>query len=98
MMIDLLRLWFMLDNNNIHIRPQYIRSAANTWADKLNRHPDNDDWQLDPTIFYEMDNQFGPHNIDRFASALNTLLLRYNVNCLDPSCEAVDALHRSDTH
>jgi hypothetical protein len=42
-----------------------------------------------------MDCQFGPHTIVRFASALNTLLSRYNANWLDPSCEAVDALHLS---
>jgi hypothetical protein len=40
-----------------------------------------------------MDTQFGPHTIDRFASALNTLLRRYNADWLDPSCEAVDSLH-----
>jgi hypothetical protein len=43
-----------------------------------------------------MDTQFGPHTIDRFASALTTLLPRYNANLLDPSCEAVDALHLAD--
>jgi hypothetical protein len=44
-----------------------------------------------------MDTQFGPHTIDRFASALNTLLPRYNANWLDPSCEAMDALHLTDS-
>jgi hypothetical protein len=83
----------MLDNNNIHIRPRYRRSVANTWADKLNRHLDSDDWQLDPSVSYGMDTQFGPHTIERFASALNKLLPRYNANWLDPSCEAVDSLH-----
>jgi hypothetical protein len=76
MMTKLRRLWYLLDTNNIHIRPMYIRSPANTWADKLSRHLDNNDWQLDPSVFHEMDTQFGPHTIDRFASALNTLLPR----------------------
>jgi hypothetical protein len=43
MMNELRRLWYMLDCNNIHIRPRYIRSAANTWADKLSRHLDSGD-------------------------------------------------------
>jgi hypothetical protein len=30
MMDELRRLWYMLDNNNIHIRLRYTRSAANT--------------------------------------------------------------------
>jgi hypothetical protein len=88
----------MLDTNNIHIRPRYIMSAANTWADKLSRHLDIDDWQLDPSVFHEMDTQLGPHTIDRFASALNTLLPRYNASWLDPSSEAVDPLHLADTY
>jgi hypothetical protein len=50
MMAELRRMWYMLDTNDIHIRPMYIRSAANKWADKLNRHLDSDDWQLDPSV------------------------------------------------
>jgi hypothetical protein len=52
---------------------------------------DNEDWHLDPTVLHEMDSQFGPHTIDQFPSALNTLLLRYNAKWLDPLCEEVDA-------
>jgi hypothetical protein len=97
MMDELRRRWYLLDSNNIYIIPRYIRSAANTWTDKLCRHLDNDDWQLDPSVFHDMDTQFGPYTIDRFASALNTLLPRYDANWLDPSCEAVDSLHLADT-
>jgi hypothetical protein len=79
-------------------KPWYIMSTANTWADKLSRHLDSDDWQLDPSVFHEMDTQFGPHTIDLFLSALSTLLPRYNANLLDPSCEAVDSLHLADTY
>eukprot|EP00873_Tetraselmis_striata_P004944 jgi/Tetstr1/425208/TSEL_015669.t1 len=43
-----------------------------------------------------MESRFGPHSIDRFASALNTLLPRYNAAWLDPTCEAVDSLHLPD--
>eukprot|EP00873_Tetraselmis_striata_P002200 jgi/Tetstr1/422464/TSEL_013302.t1 len=55
-----------------------------------------DDWQLDPLMFAELESRFGPHSIDRFASALNTLLPRYNAAWLDPTCEAVDSLHLPD--
>jgi hypothetical protein len=96
MMNELRRLWYLLDTNNIHIRPRYIRSSANSWADKLNRHLDSDDSQEDPAVLHERDTQFGPHTIDRFASALNTLLPRYNANWLDPSCEAIDSLYLAD--
>eukprot|EP00873_Tetraselmis_striata_P006290 jgi/Tetstr1/426554/TSEL_001630.t1 len=78
------------------MRARYIRSAANIWADRLSRHLDSDDWQLDPLLFAELESRFGPHSIDRFASALNTLLPRYNAAWLDPACEAVDSLHLPD--
>jgi hypothetical protein len=97
MMKEPRRRWLLLDNNNIHIGPCYIRSAANTWGDKLSRHMVNNYWQPYPTRLHEMDSQCGPHTINRFASALNTLLPRHNANWIDPSCEAVDALHLSDT-
>jgi hypothetical protein len=48
MMEELRRLYFLLDINNIRIKPRYIKSAANIWADKLSRHLNNEDRQLDP--------------------------------------------------
>eukprot|EP00873_Tetraselmis_striata_P027418 jgi/Tetstr1/447682/TSEL_035040.t1 len=50
----------------------------------------------DPLMFAELESRFGPHSIDHFASALNTLLSRYNAAWLDPTCEAVDSLHLPD--
>jgi hypothetical protein len=96
MMDELRRLWCILDTNNRNLRALYTRSAANVWADKLNRHLDNDDGGLNPALFAELDMRFGQHSIDRFASALNTLLPRYNAGWKDPTCEAVDALHLPD--
>jgi hypothetical protein len=48
--------------------------------------------------YHELDARFGKHSIDRFASALNTLLPRYNARWRDPTCEAVDALHLLDSN
>jgi hypothetical protein len=96
MMDELRRLWCLLDTNIITIRARYTRSAANVWADKLSRHLDSDDWRLNPVLFAELDMRFGKHSIDRFVSALNTLLPRYDAGWKDPTCEAVDALHLPD--
>jgi hypothetical protein len=96
MMDELRRLWCLLDTNNITIRARYMRSAANVWADKLTRHLDSDDWRLNPVMFVELDMRFGKHSIDRLASALDTLLPRYNAGGKDPTCEGVDALHLPD--
>eukprot|EP00873_Tetraselmis_striata_P027947 jgi/Tetstr1/448211/TSEL_035499.t1 len=96
MMAQLRTLWYLLDSNGVHIRARYIRSAANVWADRLSRHLDSDDWQLDPVLFAELEAMWGAHSVDRFASALNAMLPRYNAAWLDPGCEAVDSLHLSD--
>jgi hypothetical protein len=32
MMTELRRMWYLLNTNDIHIRPRYIRSTASTWA------------------------------------------------------------------
>jgi hypothetical protein len=96
MMDKLRQLWFLLDTNNITIMTRYIRSVANVSDDKLSRHLDNDEWRLDLVLFAELDLRFGKHSIDRFASALNTLLPSYNAGRKDPTCEAVDALNLVD--
>eukprot|EP00873_Tetraselmis_striata_P035161 jgi/Tetstr1/455425/TSEL_042257.t1 len=96
MMAELRKLWYLLDSNGVHIRARYIRSAANVWADRLSRHLDSDDWQLDPVLFAELEAMWGAHSVGRFASALNAVLPRYNAAWLDPGCEAVDSLHLSD--
>jgi hypothetical protein len=51
MMVQLRRLWYLLDTNDIRIRPRYIRSAANIWAHTLSRELDIEYWQLNPRAF-----------------------------------------------
>eukprot|EP00873_Tetraselmis_striata_P019111 jgi/Tetstr1/439375/TSEL_027810.t1 len=92
MMAELRRLWYLLDSQHyFRLRARYNLSAANVWADFPSRHMDNDDLQLDPVLFAEMDGRFGSPTIDRFASALSAMLPRYNTGWFDPTCEAVDA-------
>ena len=72
MMTELRRLWHLMDVSNINIRPRYIRSAANIWADSLCRELDREDWQLTPRIFSYLQTSWGSHSIDRFATMENT--------------------------
>ncbi len=44
MMCELRKLFFLIDTWDSKIRTQYIRSAANVWADNLSRVTDNSDW------------------------------------------------------
>eukprot|EP00873_Tetraselmis_striata_P028933 jgi/Tetstr1/449197/TSEL_036404.t1 len=81
---------------DVRPRARYIRSATNVWADRLSRHLDSEDWQLDRVLFAELDARFGPYTIDRLASALIAMLPHYKAGWLDPTCEAVDTLHLGD--
>jgi hypothetical protein len=97
MMTELRKLWHIMNANGINMSARYIRSAANVWADRLSKHLDRDDWQLDPVLFAELDSRYDLHNIDRFASALNMRIPRYNACWLDLTCEAVGALYLPDS-
>jgi hypothetical protein len=96
MMTELRRLWYLLDTNDIHTRPRYIRPAANVWADTLSRELDTEDWRLNPRFFKHLQERWGPHTIDRFASMLNAQLPRFNARWRDPQCEDVDCLRLPD--
>jgi hypothetical protein len=92
-MADLRRLCYLLNANDIHIRPRYIRSAASRWADTLNPQIDIEVWQLNRRIFAHLQDRWGPLSIDRFASILNTQLPRFNAKWYHPLCENVNCLH-----
>ena len=85
-------LWLLLDLHNITLKAEYIRSEANVWADALSRELDTEDWRLNPEVFAELDRDFGPHTIDRFASVTSAQLPRYNSRWRDPFTEGVDSL------
>jgi hypothetical protein len=96
MTTELRRLWYLLDTNDIYIRPRYIRSPANVCADTLSRELDTKDCQLNPRLLEHLEARWGPHTIDRFASMLNTQPPRFNARWRDPQCEDFDCLRMSD--
>jgi hypothetical protein len=98
LMRELRKLWWILDVHDIRFRVKYIRSAANTWADRLSRLYDNQDWKLNPALFNWADRRWGPHTIDRFGTYLNRQTPRYNSQWHDPLTEGVDALSLEDEH
>ena len=95
MMEELRRLFWILDSNDIQLYPEYIRSADNVYADRLSRIVDRDDWRLNPVKFRGYDQRWGPHTVDRFATANNKLCDRFNSEYRDPLSEGVDAFARS---
>ena len=63
----------------------------NEQADYLSRVVDYDDWYINPAVFAEVDEDWGPHTVDRFADYHNHQTPRFNSRCWNPGSEAVDA-------
>ena len=76
---------------HICLEPEWIPRESNEQADYLSRIIDLDDWFLNPHVFSQLDADWGPHTIDRFASCHNAQLPRFNSRCWNPGSEAVDA-------
>ena len=52
---------------------------------------DHDDWGITDTFFEFIDDLWGPHSVDRFASVVNKKISRFNSLFWNPSSEAIDA-------
>jgi hypothetical protein len=76
--------------NNITLRAVWIPGVTNKDADRLSRAPDLTDWEVTPLAFSLIDLHFGPHTVDRMASAINTKTERFNSRLYDPQAEAVN--------
>ena len=87
--IDLLQLCL---TNNIQIEAQSIPRDANQKADIMSRFVDKDDWSLNSEVFSQLDKDWGPTTVDRFASHYNAQVRKFNLRFLSPGCDAVDAL------
>ena len=72
--------------NNIRLDIAWIPRSLNDRADFISRIVDYDDWQLCSRIFHQLDNMWGPHTIDRFASCYNSQLAHYDSRFWDPHC------------
>ena len=75
----------------IRLEPEWVPREENEQADYFSRIIDLDDWFLDPAIFAQLDAQWGPHSVDRFADSYNKQLDRFNSRCWNPGSDAVDA-------
>lgn len=77
--------------HQIRLEPEWIPRDENQFADYLSRIVDHDDWQINPLVFQMVDNLWGPHTVDRFASQYNAQLPRFNSRFACVGTEAIDA-------
>ena len=89
MMRLLRRLWLLVDTAGLALTVRYIPSGENVLADALSRGSPFDELMLLPHAWAALERRFGPHTIDRYASAANALLPRWN--CLLPDARSAGA-------
>jgi hypothetical protein len=77
--------------HSISIDIQWIPRKENTKADYISKMIDHEDWGITDTFIEFIDDLWGPHSVDRFASVVNKKISRFNSLFWNPSFEAVDA-------
>ena len=67
-------IWAEAIQNNITLVAKHLSGRLNTQADGLSRAIDKHKWMLSRPLFQYLDSVWGPHTVDRFASAISTQL------------------------
>ncbi len=83
-------------HQNVTLSAKWLAGRHNQRADHLSRTLSTYEWQLHPGVFQMVEDMWGPHTVDRFASQTTRLLPRYNSLYLDPDTEGVDALAQTN--
>ena len=76
---------------NIRLSVEWVSRNDNSIADELSRVEDATDYMPDPKCFRYIDQLWGPHTVDRFASIKTKQLVRYCSRYRNPGCEASNA-------
>jgi len=81
--------------HGIQLHAEWLPREENARADLFSKIEDEDDWQLNPVVFSDIDRDWGPHTIDRFSSSSTTQLPRFCSLFWNPGCLVVDAFTTS---
>ena len=85
------RIFHLCRRESIELYIKWTPRENNILAEKLSNFHDADDWKLNPRFFKVLDQRWGVHTIDRFASAVNAQCPRFNSRFFCPGTEAVNA-------
>lgn len=75
----------------ISIDMQWIPRNLNTCADDISKLVDYDDYAINDSVFYALDELWGPHTCDRFACHYNAKLQVFNSRYYQPGSSGVNA-------
>jgi len=70
--------------------PEWVPREENELADYYSKVVDVDDWQINPRLFQSLDEAWGPHTLDGFASLITKKVDRYCSRWWNPGCFGVD--------
>ncbi|GLC39197.1 hypothetical protein PLESTM_000862900 [Pleodorina starrii] len=85
-----LKIFWWCKEHQVQLSVSWIPRELNEVADYFSKLKDGDDWKLNPVWFGVLDRKWGPHTVDRFASAGNAQLKRFNSLYRCPGAEAVN--------
>ena len=86
--VEALEIFAVCVDNSIRLEPERIPREQNELADYYSRIVDHDDYMLNPSVFAWLDELWGLHSVDRFASPNNAQLDRFNTRFWAPGIEA----------
>lgn len=89
--LEAVEIYKLCQKNSIRLSVEWVSRDNNEQADALSRAQDANDYSLDPLVFQQLDEKWGPHKVDHFASVHTKQLSRYCSRFVNPGCEAVDA-------
>jgi len=75
----------------VRLFTEWVPRDENALADYYSKVVDSDDWQVNPTVFKQIDEWWGPHTLDCFASSKTAQLGRFCSRWWNPGCLAIDA-------
>ena len=91
-------LWLWCMTRDITLIAEHLPGVRNTVADEESRvMKDRTDWMLNPGIIAQIQDRWGPLEVDLFASRLTTQLERFFSWRPDPEAEALDAFNQDWT-
>ena len=90
-------IWLWAKERHLWLSASYLKGSLNILADMESRKIRDDDkeWMLNKHIFNKISSNFGPFDIDLFASRLNYQMMPYVAWLPDPHAMAVNAFDLS---
>ena len=82
--------------NRMVLLAKFLARSRNCHADRLSRQLLPYEWKIHPQLFKCLDERWGPHTVDRFASDMTAQISRYNSLFYDTGTSGVDALAQTD--